>query len=99
MRWQHPDRGLLGAGRRSSRSPRRRGLIDELGRWVLDEACAQAQRVAASSTRDDAPLSVSVNLSPRQLRDPRLVDDVARAARPRRAAAGVASSSRSPRAR
>ena len=31
LRWQHPDARAAGARRRSSRSPRRRGLIDELG--------------------------------------------------------------------
>ena len=53
------------------------GLIVPIGRWVLDRACLQA--TAWQSARDGKGLELSVNLSGRQIDDPGLVDDVARA--------------------
>ena len=51
------------------------GLIVPLGSWVLREACrATCRWNAARGGRP--PLRVSVNLSPRQLAQPDLVDDV-----------------------
>jgi EAL domain-containing protein (putative c-di-GMP-specific phosphodiesterase class I) len=55
------------------------GLIVPLGQWVLREACAQAARWQARRAESGgarAPLSVTVNLSARQLEHPTLVDDV-----------------------
>jgi Amt family ammonium transporter len=52
------------------------GLIVRLGAWVLEEACRQA--VAwHHEFGTDAPRTMSVNLSARQLQDDRLVGDVA----------------------
>ena len=56
----------------------RTGLIVPLGRWVLREACRQAA-VWLRTFGDAAPLSMSVNVSGRQLREPDFVDDVAAA--------------------
>jgi len=78
-RWEHPERGLLPPSV-FIQLAEDCGLIEELGRWVLTEACAQTSRWQAEHPRRD-PLGVSVNVSPRQLRDPRIVDDVARALR------------------
>ena len=71
VRWDHPTRGLV--------PPlefiplcEENGLIVELGRWVLREACVQTQ--LWRDTRNPA-LGVSVNVSRRQLRDPGFVDD------------------------
>jgi len=75
VRWEHPQRGLLfpGAFIEVAESA---GLIDELGRWVLDAACAQA----AIWRREGLALQrVSVNVSPRQLASgelPALVGEV-----------------------
>jgi diguanylate cyclase (GGDEF)-like protein/PAS domain S-box-containing protein len=76
VRWDHPTRGLL--------SPlefiplaEETGLIVELGRWVVREACA-----AASRWRSEYPaldLGIAVNLSPRQLLDRKLIGDIAAA--------------------
>src|SRR5918997_1652271 len=44
------------------------GVIVALGEWVLNQACAEAQRWARSR---DGRMSVSVNVSARQLLDPR----------------------------
>lgn len=75
IRWQHPQRGLLYPGV-FIEVAESCGLIDELGRWVLDAACAQA----AAWRRDGLALQrVSVNISPRQLGSgelPALVVDV-----------------------
>jgi EAL domain-containing protein (putative c-di-GMP-specific phosphodiesterase class I)/PleD family two-component response regulator len=49
------------------------GLIDGIGRWVLGEACRQLAVWRKDFARE---FFVSVNLSVRQLRDPRLVDVV-----------------------
>jgi diguanylate cyclase (GGDEF)-like protein len=75
VRWQHPTRGLLSPGAFISVAERS-GLIVPLGRFVLREACRQVrawQRIPSANG-----ISVSVNLSPHQFRDPGLVDDVRR---------------------
>jgi EAL domain-containing protein (putative c-di-GMP-specific phosphodiesterase class I) len=56
------------------------GLIVPLGKWVLTEACRQAQYWRTSLLVDDT-FYMSVNLSARQLQDPALLDDVAAAIR------------------
>jgi len=66
VRWQHPERGLLPPGDFIGVAEDT-GLIVPIGVWVLQEACRQA---AAWS---DTPVTMRVNLSPRQLRDPGLV--------------------------
>jgi EAL domain-containing protein (putative c-di-GMP-specific phosphodiesterase class I) len=53
------------------------GLIVPLGVWALEQACMQAVRWHEQSP-DRPPLSMSVNLSPRQLAEPALPNDVAR---------------------
>ncbi|HKP51684.1 MAG TPA: EAL domain-containing protein [Chloroflexia bacterium] len=53
------------------------GLIVPLGQWMLREACKQvyAWHLAHPSSQ---PLLLSVNVSARQLKDPRLVQDITR---------------------
>jgi diguanylate cyclase (GGDEF)-like protein len=75
IRWQHPQRGLLGPDVFIPVAEDT-GLIEPIGRWVITEACAQVQRWNAEPQRS-TPVFVSVNVSPRQLRDPQIVDDVA----------------------
>ena len=75
LRWEHPERGLLGPGD-FIKVAEETGLIVPIGSWVLDQACRQVQRWHAASDRTQ-PLRVSVNISGRQLGHPRLVDDVA----------------------
>jgi diguanylate cyclase (GGDEF)-like protein len=72
LRWQHPERGLLQPAAFIP-TAEDTGLIVPLGEWILREACAQARR-----WMDDglAPMTVGVNLSMRQLRDPDLVRQV-----------------------
>jgi len=72
VRWQHPERGLLGPEEFIDVAERT-GLVLPLGAWVLEEAC----RLAASLQRSrDTLLTVSVNLSGRQLSDRGLVGTV-----------------------
>jgi diguanylate cyclase (GGDEF)-like protein/PAS domain S-box-containing protein len=73
VRWQHPTRGLLAPAEFVSLAEET-GRIVEIGRWVLAEACRQ---VAAWRRLDGCEnLTVSVNVSPRQVWRPGLVQDV-----------------------
>ncbi|QGK71769.1 EAL domain-containing protein [Allosaccharopolyspora coralli] len=74
VRWWHPDHGRLGPDKFIGLAEET-GLIVPLGRWVLGTACRQAKQWA-DEFGDTAPF-VSVNLAVRQLREPRLVSDVA----------------------
>ncbi len=71
LRWQHPERGLLAADDFLAVAEET-GLIVPIGAWVLQEACAQTASWVAEAD-DQVPLSVSVNLSARQLHDDALV--------------------------
>jgi EAL domain-containing protein (putative c-di-GMP-specific phosphodiesterase class I) len=77
LRWNHPSRGLT-APDVFIPLAEDLGLIDELGAWVLDTACTQAKAWQRLQGPGEEPLKLSVNLSPRQLRDDGLVDGVAR---------------------
>ena len=76
LRWEHPERGLLGPEAFISLAEET-GLIVPIGSWVLVEACRRLQQWQA----DHAQLSslvVWVNLSARQLAEPDLTDVVAK---------------------
>ncbi len=79
LRWMHPSRGLL-APCEFLPVAEETGLILPIGSWVLQEACQQL-RDWQEAFPVDSPLSVSVNLSPKQVRQPELVRDVASALR------------------
>ena len=74
LRWHHPERGWV--------SPpefiptiEETGLIDQVGEWVLEQACQQVKQWH----RDwDLPLVMSVNLSVRQFAQPDFLDQVDR---------------------
>jgi diguanylate cyclase (GGDEF)-like protein len=73
VRWEHPQRGLM--------PPldfipiaEETGLIVELGRWVLKQACAQG---ATWQRRFAVPLEIFVNVSGRQIADPIFPEQVA----------------------
>jgi diguanylate cyclase (GGDEF)-like protein len=71
VRWQHPQRGVvapdsfIGLAEES-------GLIEPIGRWVLDEACRQA----AAWSAEGIDLGVCVNVSAYQLDRKSFVEDV-----------------------
>ena len=79
LRWSHPTRGPVSPAEFVPVAEAT-GLIVPLGRWVLREACRQAAAwhaagVVGGASGADA-LSIAVNLSARQLQDPRIIDDV-----------------------
>lgn len=72
LRWEDPERGLV--------PPldfvpvaEHTGLIEPIGRWVIEECCRQA-----ATWRDQGlTVAISFNVSPRQFRDPTLLDHLA----------------------
>jgi len=78
MRWNHPERGLLGPGEFIAFAEET-GLIVPMGMWALETACRQT--AYWQSVRDRIPnapqLSISVNLAARQVADRTLAKTVA----------------------
>ncbi|WP_313274012.1 EAL domain-containing protein [Stenotrophomonas sp.] len=74
IRWCHPQHGLVPT-ERFIRLAERSGVINEIGRWALDEACRQL-REWHDAGHDS--WTVSVNLSPVQFSSPDLLQDVRR---------------------
>lgn len=68
LRWTHPEFGQVPP---SEFVPilEESGMMEEVGLWVLDTACREARAWEAQGLTD---LTMSVNLSARQLRDPNL---------------------------
>jgi diguanylate cyclase (GGDEF)-like protein/PAS domain S-box-containing protein len=75
VRWRHPELGTLPPDRFIGLAEET-GLIVRLGRWVLEQACAQG--AAWHREYPDARLVVSVNLAVRQANAPGIVEEVAR---------------------
>jgi diguanylate cyclase len=71
VRWRHPTRGNL-LPTVFIPAAERTGLIVPLGHWVLEQACRQA-----AAWVDGPPLSMSVNVSARQLQEHGFADNVA----------------------
>jgi EAL domain-containing protein (putative c-di-GMP-specific phosphodiesterase class I) len=72
-RWNHPERGLIGPDEFIAVAEES-GAILAIGERVLRLACEEAASWNATSAR---PLSVSVNLSPRQVASPAIAATVA----------------------
>lgn len=75
VRWSSPQRGIV-APSEFIPVAEESGIIVELGAWVLDTACRQLHEWRAAGL---GPLQMAVNISERQLQDPRLPELVARA--------------------
>jgi EAL domain-containing protein (putative c-di-GMP-specific phosphodiesterase class I) len=75
VRWQHPLRGVVGPLDFIPLAEET-GLIVDIGKWVLHEACLRGKELQ-ERFRVDPPLHMSVNISARQLQRPEIVDDVA----------------------
>jgi diguanylate cyclase (GGDEF)-like protein/PAS domain S-box-containing protein len=75
VRWEHPERGAI-PPRDFVPLAEEMGLIVPIGRWVLGEACAQAVVWGSRRPQRD-PLTLTVNVSARQLQDRSFVGDVA----------------------
>ena len=72
IRWEHPEKGIV--------SPmefiplaEETGLINDLGEWILYQAAARAKEWSQLAGR---PFPIAVNISPRQVRDVDLPDQV-----------------------
>ena len=77
LRWNHPTLGSIGPDVFIPIAEDT-GMIVEIGAWVMDQACAQLAKLRQGLKRPDL-LSVSVNLSVRQLRDDAVLDHIAKA--------------------
>jgi diguanylate cyclase (GGDEF)-like protein/PAS domain S-box-containing protein len=75
LRWRHPERGLINP---EDFIPvaEECGMIEPIGRWVLESACAQAARWQATYPQFRS-LGISVNLSVRQFKHRELENTVA----------------------
>ena len=71
IRWEHPKRGVL---QPDDFIPllEETGLITEIGKWVLEQACVQGAAWRAAGY----PISMAVNVSGRQLDTDQLVVDI-----------------------
>jgi diguanylate cyclase (GGDEF)-like protein/PAS domain S-box-containing protein len=74
LRWIHPKRGIIPPNHFIPVAEET-GLIIPIGRWVLETACREAVRLHERFQRDEA-LTISVNLSVRQLQSETLISDV-----------------------
>ena len=75
LRWQHPTRGLISPAQLIPIAEET-GLIEEIGKWILNAACAQTQAWRASGL----PMQrIAVNLSVRQFNSRELIPMVSRA--------------------
>ncbi len=68
VRWNHPEFGFVGPGDFIELA-QREGLIDALGRYVLERACRDAHAWAG--------LTIAVNISPTHFIKPSFLEDVA----------------------
>ncbi|MCH8551316.1 MAG: EAL domain-containing protein [Natronospirillum sp.] len=73
VRWQHPERGLLGPGGFIGLAEET-GLIIPVGEWVLSAACAQLEIWARDEAFSD--LHMAVNISARQFHQAAFVQSV-----------------------
>jgi diguanylate cyclase (GGDEF)-like protein len=72
LRWNHPEFGSVSPAQFIPLAEET-GTIVPIGRWVLKEACAQNM---AWQRRGLRPVTMAVNLSPRQFADGHLLQDV-----------------------
>jgi diguanylate cyclase (GGDEF)-like protein len=72
IRWRHPERGMISPGEFIPLAEES-DLIVHIGKWIMEEACRQMR------TWHDAgfvTISVAVNLSARQFRQPNLLETI-----------------------
>ena len=75
VRWLHPQRGWIQPVEFIPVAEET-GLIHDLDMWILREACIQ-MKIWHIQYPCDPPLAISVNLSPSQFTQPRLVEQIA----------------------
>lgn len=71
LRWVHPSKGLM-LPYSFLEEAERFGLMVQIGTWVIEETC----RTLHQLLQHGIALTISVNLSTQQLRNPNLADDI-----------------------
>lgn len=77
LRWEHPQRGLLAPDAFIDRLEHTQNLLIDLGFWVLEEACntiVQWNKLRLENNQQ--PLTMAVNFSSIQFRDPDMVSHI-----------------------
>jgi diguanylate cyclase (GGDEF)-like protein/PAS domain S-box-containing protein len=74
VRWEHPKHGRVPPNEFIPLAEQS-GTILDIGRWILNEACT-ACSLWPENPASEAPMSIAVNISGRQIREPAFVDDV-----------------------
>jgi len=77
IRWDHPERGILGPDE-FIEVAEETGTIIDIGSWVIEEACRACRTLSEQVGRQ---IQVAINISPRQFRDPNLVATMRRSLR------------------
>lgn len=72
IRWRHPEHGLI-APNEFVEVAEETGLIIQIGEWILKESCRQ---IGEWQPKYGFPLSISVNLSAKQLMHPSLTTQI-----------------------
>lgn len=72
LRWNHPEKGIISPAEFIPIAEES-GIIEQLGDWILREACMQ---FAAWAEQGLAPIRVSVNLSARQFKNADLAQKI-----------------------
>lgn len=75
LRWRHPQRGVV-APMDFIPVAEETGLIIQLGRWVLEQACRQSR--AWDVLSPERPITMNVNVSGREVSEPGFVAGVAK---------------------
>lgn len=70
IRWNHPKNGLLPPGEFIDVAEET-GAIVEIGNWIIQEACRAGRKLREAGGDD---FTTAINISPRQFRDPNLVN-------------------------
>lgn len=73
LRWEHPERGVLSANEFVAIAEDT-GLITAIGYWAIRQACTDLKKLHAVFGEE---LVMSINLSVRQFKDDRLVQEIA----------------------
>jgi FlaA1/EpsC-like NDP-sugar epimerase/EAL domain-containing protein (putative c-di-GMP-specific phosphodiesterase class I) len=73
LRWYHPQRGLMPSAAFIALAEAT-GIIHEIGWWGLQEVCSQLKAWNHSLLPTAQPITVSLNLSQKQLRQPDLIE-------------------------